>query len=97
LGGEVEFGGTFKELKQEHLVLDGDGPQPDVESSRRMNVAGGGAGPRAKKSSGKGKGKARGNDVPPEGPGESRKLMSWIWMVGEVPGEDENGGLHSCE
>ncbi|KIM81001.1 hypothetical protein PILCRDRAFT_9047 [Piloderma croceum F 1598] len=27
--------------------------------------------------------------------GESRKILSWIWLAGEVPGEDESGGLHS--
>ena len=51
-----------------------------------MIIASGGGGPRARK-------KQKGS----HSEGESCKVFSWIWLAGEVPGEDENGGLHSCE
>lgn len=89
LGGEETFGQTFKELRIEHLVLDGEDMQPDAEASRQMNLAGGGAGPRNRK---KQKDRA-GNEVQ----SESRRVLSWIWVAGDVPGEGESGALHACK
>jgi hypothetical protein len=89
LGGEVTFGQTFKELRTKHLVLDGEDTPPDAEASQKMNLAGGGAGPRNKK---KQKDKA-GNAVQRK----SRRILSWIWVAGDVPGEGENGALHTCK
>ena len=84
LGGKEEFEQTFKELKADHLVLDGEEVQPDAEASQQMNLAGGGAGPRNKKRSDR-----SGN--------ESRNILSWIWVAGDVPSEGESAALHACK
>lgn len=82
LGGAVEFEGRFKALLNEHLVLDAEGTQHDHEAHRKMRAAGGG-GPRAPKKVVEGS--------------ESRKTLSWIWVAGIIPGEDEDLSIHSCE
>jgi hypothetical protein len=28
---------------------------------------------------------------------ESRKILSWIWVAGDVPGEGESAALHACK
>lgn len=81
LGGVEEFGTKYKVLLREHLVLDGEELQVDHEASRRMNRAGGG-GPRSAR-------KVK------EGTSESSKVLSWIWVSGEIPGQQ--GGLHECK
>lgn len=84
LGGLEEFGARFKVLLQEHLVLDGEEQQADHEASRRMNRAGGG-GPRSSK-----------KQVTVT-PGESRRVMSWIWFAGDIPEDRDHRGLHACK
>ncbi|KAF7970357.1 hypothetical protein HWV62_24336 [Athelia sp. TMB] len=75
LGGLEEHARRFPVLLPEHLTLDAEELPPDHEASRRMNRAGGG-GPRSQKK---------------KKPGESSKVLSWIWVAGSAA---EPGGLH---
>lgn len=84
LGGVEEFGARFKVLLQEHIVLDGEEQQADHEASRRLNRAGGG-GPRSSKK--------QATVVP----GESTRVISWIWFAGDIPEDRDHRGLHACK
>ncbi|KAF7969167.1 hypothetical protein HWV62_28172 [Athelia sp. TMB] len=75
LGGLELYAQKFQVLLKEHLTLDGEELPPDHEASRRMNRAGGG-GPRSQKK---------------KKPGDSTKVLSWIWVAGTTIGA---GGIH---
>lgn len=85
LGNGEEHKDVLKELKREHLSMDGEEEQPDAESTRQMLRAGGEGGPRAPK-------KKKKDDRPHE---SSRAVLSWIWVAGDVA--EESGVLHGCE
>ncbi|KAF7965199.1 hypothetical protein HWV62_45095 [Athelia sp. TMB] len=75
LEGLEDHAQVFRVLTEEHLTLDFEEDAPDHEASRKMNRAGGG-GPRSQKK---------------KKPGESTKVLSWIWVSGSAL---EPGGMH---
>ncbi|KAF7982376.1 hypothetical protein HWV62_29126 [Athelia sp. TMB] len=83
LGGVEEYGARFKVLLEEHLVLDGEALQADHEATRRMNRAGGG-GPRSSK-----------KKTAAATTSESRRVLSWIWVAGDLPVDGEQPGIHT--
>lgn len=82
LGGESQFAGEFKDLLPEHLVLDAEAPQADHEAHRQMRKVGGGD-PRAPK---------KVDEI-----SEGKKVLSWIWVAGDIPSTGEDLGVHACK
>lgn len=81
LGGETQYGESFRVLQASHLTLDAEEDEPDDEASRQMILASGTAGPRAKKK------KASSTS-------ESTRVLSWIWVAGDAAGTT---GVHGCK
>lgn len=94
LGGEVEFGQVFKELKAEHLTLDYK-EEDDDDAIRRMARAGGDSGPKSQKKSKK-KRKEDEHRLNADVPGDTRHVLSWIWFSGHNSSEGDEG-LHGCK
>lgn len=93
LGGEEAFGAVFQELKPEHLTLDYE-EEEDDDALRQMARAGGDTGPRSRK---KKKKKTRNEQrANADAPGDTRRVLSWIWFAGtDSSGGDD--GLHGCK
>jgi hypothetical protein len=64
----------LRELKPEHIVLDGDYGESDAAARKKLAMIGGGRGARA----------------PRNAPGTSKRVMSWIWTApGALEKEEE--------
>jgi hypothetical protein len=73
LKGEDEYP-HLRELKPEHIVLDGDHGDSDAAARKKLAMIGAGRGVR----------------VPRNAPGASRRVMSWIWTApGALEKEEE--------
>jgi hypothetical protein len=73
LKGEDAFP-HLRELKPEHVVLDGDNGESDVAARKKLAMIGAGRGAR----------------VPRNAPGTSKRVMSWIWTApGALEKEEE--------
>ncbi|KAJ7314160.1 hypothetical protein DFH08DRAFT_972914 [Mycena albidolilacea] len=73
LKGEGEYP-HLRELKPEHIVLDGDHGDSDAAARKKLAMIGAGRGVR----------------VPRNAPGASRRVMSWIWTApGALEKEEE--------
>ncbi|KAJ7876671.1 hypothetical protein B0H14DRAFT_2501281 [Mycena olivaceomarginata] len=73
LKGEDTFP-HLRELKPEHVVLDGDNGESDVAARKKLAMIGAGRGAR----------------VPRNAPGTSKRVMSWIWTApGALEKEEE--------
>ena len=71
---------AFRELKDDDIRLDGDSGETDANARKKLGMIGSG----------------RGERTPRNGPGTSRRIMSWIWTA---PGalDDEEQQIHECE
>lgn len=90
LGGKDEYGPIFQELKPEHLTLDYE-EEEDDDALRRMARAGGDTSRKKRKKKLKDDQRRLNADVP----GDTRRVLSWIWFAGN----DASGGaqgLHGC-
>lgn len=94
LGGEAEFGHVFKDLKAKHLTLDYE-EEDDDDALRRMARAGGDSGTKSRKRSKK-KRKEDERRMNADAPGDTRRVLSWIWFSGHDSSEGDEG-LHGCK
>ena len=90
LGGEEEYGPIFQELKPEHLTLDYE-EEDDDDALRHMVRAGGDTSQKRRKKKGKDDRQLLNADVP----GDTRKVLLWIWFAGNNASRGAEG-LHGC-
>ncbi|KAJ7939847.1 hypothetical protein B0H13DRAFT_1850053 [Mycena leptocephala] len=74
-----DFAPHFRELKDDDIRLDGDNGESDTAARKKLAMLSAGRGARA----------------PRNAPGQSKRLMSWIWTVKEGSGDDEKD-LHDA-
>ncbi|KAJ7144883.1 hypothetical protein C8R43DRAFT_891041 [Mycena crocata] len=70
----------FRELADDDLRLDGDNGESDTAAKKKLAMISAGRGARA----------------PRNAPGQSKRLMSWIWTTQASSGDEEQD-LHDCE
>jgi hypothetical protein len=75
-----DFAPHFRELNHDDIRLDGDNGESDAAARKKLAMLSAGRGARA----------------PRNAPGQSKRLMSWIWTVKEGSGDDEKD-LHDGE
>jgi hypothetical protein len=75
-----DFAPHFRELRDDDIRLDGDNGESDTAARKKLAMLGSGRGARA----------------PRNAPGQSKRLMSWIWTVKASSGDEEKD-LHDCE
>ncbi|KAJ7456326.1 hypothetical protein B0H11DRAFT_1739440 [Mycena galericulata] len=68
-----KFAPHFKELKDEDIRLDGDNGESDTAAKKKLAMISAGRGARA----------------PRNAPGQSKRLMSWIWTTTASSGDEE--------